>query len=519
MKPDLRTALLASTAEALRREIDDELQPAEEGAPEEPSGIRIDGVVSGIGAVSRALAKAKAQDDAELLLVPAFGEALPEPSQPQLEALLEPLGPIKNPELAASVARWLSHRPSAAFAPFSTKLNGAVLGAGAEDDLAELLARLWSEMVASEESEQARSALDELARLLREGAAVPPDVARREITETLEQPLDSEAALALRRRSLDRLGVLVRQRFLDSSEAGNLALMSARSMLGNAPAPGTEEASGHLLEVVFGRWAEEAGSREVTATREAVNTSPWVGDREPLAEILVLRLAAARRQGRKRMGAPPYPPDRIAELTAAHPRRFIPGLITWLSFDPPPGEASTALDPLLYPWLPSVLAGPLSEYSLRLGRAGRWRLLAPFVKPSARRPLGLRMLRSLGIERANPKPVTAAIVERFKRAHNNDERKQALLIWKAMAPTDAGVRRELIREVFIPLLSINAGSYDLGRSYLDLCSEPPHGTKGELLAAMDHAPDKQRGRRMAAKAEKLGLASGRWSRRFRRFSR
>jgi len=509
MKAQLRSQLVASAAHSLREDIDQveeefDQEELEEGRMVELSE-ELGAIISGTGKVSTALIHAGEADDAEVLLVPTVERNLRESVQPEVERALDPLDFAHTQELSLALAKWLSHRPTAALQRFGPKLNPIALGDAASAELAEILARLWRE-AAQDGNDEVDAGLAQLAKLRREGAGIGVERLSEEIRASLAAPLVSEEEVARRRADFGRLEELTKENLLLPQEAADLVLAGVQTILAETPPPGLESSVAGVLEGAIERAGADASPPELERAREGLGESPWIAGQSPLPEILQLQIVAALSRGESKPTSP-IEPAQITELAEAHGERFIPGLATWLTaFRPKSTVAAKALQPYLDSDLTSRLAEAVAAYRKRLNPAARYRLIRGLIEwPSNRRP-SLRLLRQMGIEDADAELVTAAILKRYDQAHNNKDREYALKLWKAFAPAVPGTRRKLIRKVFIPLVGVGAGGYEIAARYLELCVDPPHGTKEELLKALGKPPDRKRGKRMGARMAELGLA-------------
>lgn len=506
MRSDVRAALISEAAGAATAEleqIDAELS-ADDLDDERLRELRgqAESLTEGLAPVAEALVEAGQDEEAETLLTPLLGFLHTGPTE-RIEEGLERFEKGTTRQFNVALAIWLSHRPTATFVRLGSRLNPEALGNGAAPQLGELLARLWREGIEGE-GEETSSALLSVGELHREGASAELTRLTEEIVESFSTGIQAQQGIE---RMRGRIALLEKVRTLDliaSEAAAEVVLGFAEQTLDGEPAQGQAAAVAAFLRECFVEYADHAPKERLASCRDTLADSAWIASHSPDIEIIRLRLAgAAAKSGTES----PYSPEEIETLVAEHGSAFIPGVVVWLErFSPTPGQVAKALRPLLRVPLDSRLARALSTFSQRQTPLGRYRLVRPLIEWPARRSSSPRLLVALGIRGADPDRVTAAIVERYERSSNNREREAVLQLWQTFQPEQAKHRRILIRQVFMPLCEHGVGGYKLCCWYLDLCADPPRGTKTKLFELLSTAaPRPELARKMQRRRRDLGL--------------
>jgi Cdc6-like AAA superfamily ATPase len=511
LKPELRSRLAAAAVDPLREELERLREEfAREELPESEGvdlHVELGKLVGGIAMVAGVLIEEGQQPDAETLLSPVLEPELSEDGIPELTITLEQLASPVGASLSSALGRWLTRRPTQSVLNLAEKIDPKELSDETAGELGSLLARLWREASSAEPGEQKdlEEAMALLGALRHDGARIDEEPLLEEIRASLAIEPASEDQLVARQGDLQRVAHLAEHELIGRPEAGELALACARRLLETVPPSELEASVAEFCETAVSQGAGDADFEERNSVRQSLEASPWAAARSPTTENLVLVLAAAERV--RVSGQDPFTFDQIADLSREHRAGFEPGLAAWLeAFRPPPAEAARALRPILGYRLGMRLGAALATYRGRLDRAGRLALVDPVIRNGRHRHIGTAMLREIGIGEAPAEAVATMIADCYRETQNNHERERVMHLWEAMAPSEAAARRVLIRKVFIPLVGENAGAYDIARRHLDLCADPPHGTKGELIEALGKAPDKKRGKQMVARMKQLGIA-------------
>jgi hypothetical protein len=508
MEPEEREQLIAEAANALRREVSgiNDALPAAEPEGEEQLHLqqRLAELAAGIASVSEALAATRLGPQAELLLAPILEstESLEEP-EPVL-ASLAAIGEPETRELNVAMVRWLVSQPTAVLREQIPRLSPVALGERAGPELGKILVRLWRE--ADEEgAEEAFEAMRELLAM-RGRARVKFDILsilgaiRSAASAPATNPTEADAQTRRLRLLAPISGTLIKR-----SVIAPQVLDSAIATLGATVEPGSERRLISLVREELSFAAPDAEEEKLIELAQALDSCSWREGQSPEVETLTLQLAAAR-AAEEEDAESPLSSNEVADLAREYRNEFAEGVAIWLaSTNPRPNMARGALSP----YLPGPLRPPLREaaeaYAEDLGPMELVVLLEDLLSEALTQRPKIAVLRQLRIDKAAETPLSAKLVALFGKATRMPEREEILVIWEAIAPTEQAVRRELIRKVFIPLSAMGVGGYELCRKHLELCAEPPHGTKSELIEALSKAPDKDRGKRMAKRLEGLDL--------------
>jgi hypothetical protein len=509
MKPELRQRLVRSTSNALFEDLERiEERLGEEGLDEARTvelNTELSRLVGGIGEAAGELLAASDQDDAEELFTPILSEVRRESEQEQIESALTKFERGESQDFSVGLVRWLTIRPTDAFARNAGKLSGAVLGDATASELGGLAARFWRE-AAEEQSGEAGVALASVGEIHRDGAKINFVDFHDALNESLRRPLANEQEVNIQRGRTELVKELPGSGLMSEVEAGDALLEAASAAMTETPAADQEPSVARYIVELVDWAATRASSTTLSVTAQALEQSPWLAQQSPETEILRLQIEGGlNRQDEARPS--PFKPAKVKELVDSHGGNFTAGLIPWLrDFHPAPEHVSLALRSLLFRQLPPPLTAALSEYSNGLRPADRFLLLKALMQRSYVSPRQARLLGTLGIQDADPVAVTSLLVERYKSVTTNSAREGILRIWRAFEPQDPALRRTLIKQILIPLSGHGVGGYELVRRYLDLATDPPRGTKGKLLEALEgEGQNRKRRRAMRRRMEEVGL--------------
>lgn len=508
MKEPTRHAILRAAATSLVDDIESiETELGTEELPEQQmveKADQLDSLVGGTTTVFDSLVVAGQQGDGEMILTPLLGGVARESAQAAIAKALESIESAHTREFNVALARWLSNRPTATLLDHVAKLDASQLKDGAALELGEILARLWRE-ADTEESPFARQGFERIGELHRSDAGASVERLAEEVKNAFEHFVTDEATANRQRTRIELLEMLVAEHLLTDQAGADVLVDWVNRALAEQPSPGEESGIASLLVEAL-EWAPgEASEPLLQSTKEALDSSPWIGAQPPFTQIIRLQIEA----GLARSGLPdsPYGVEELAELAAAHGAQFNPAVLLWLDrYGPDPGAVATVLQPFLDRRLSSTLEGAVKRYTVDLDAAGQFLMIQGLLQsPYSQGKPRPELLRQLGIEGADPEQVTVSIIDRFKISRKNPEREAALSIWRAFAPTKSKYRKKLIQKVFVPLCSKNVGGYELCRKYLDLCARPPRGTKDEILDVIGAAPDAERLEKMRKRMKEVGL--------------
>lgn len=508
LESGLAADVLRSAAPHVVAEVEGTLQQAEAsadtGGQEDAEAIRsgVADQVNGLGNLVRLLAE-KEKMLGELALIPMFrlpGEAR---AKEHAFALVAELGPLESPDGALALLEYVRGWTLPEIASLITGLEPQALRDLEETPGAlDLLVRhLWAE--ASAPSDIPDELWEGLAELTKGGLQSEQTETQGAISDRLQvriestavaDELDNRAALA---RRLTDVGLV-------SSEVVADAALSAAAQALRPPINPPEQP--RVLESIRGliRWASPTGGVDsLLAVREALLADDCWAD-ELARETMRLYVEA----GLGRFGESVDVPT-VNELLASienHGAGFAEAAGVWVeNFATSPQQAFRAIvsyvaDP------PDELAAFVARYSKGLAPKERAELCKPAIESAFTLDPSNEFFKAAQLAAANQDIVAGSIIQLFGDADNAEKRETVLTIWQLLDPTEGGARRRLIREVFIPLAASGTQAHELARRRLELCADPPHGTKGELVDSLAaSAPDKKRAKKLANRMAEVGL--------------
>lgn len=488
-------ALKSRSATARKEETDPETRERIESA--------VDGQLGEIAGLARALQAGERKQLAELALLPLtaiprglalereiLGELAPLETKEATLAVLDELLQWERLEIEVELLRALD-----------PELVSQISEAG--DQLDAYGRQLWS-VLRQAETEAPDTLWDELSRVTSNAAGIPGEGTNRAVTATLARRIDSETAADELDGEFALAKHLVSVRLLDGRNAAGAMLQAVAASAAAPPPPlAPEVVAGRLL-----RWtqatAPEADDEGVAAADAAVRSGEcWVPS--PQRDVMRIVIAAAL----IRVGRPAERPaaDQIRTLVDQHGSAFGSGVAAWLEhFAVSPEDAFLVLEPYVSQSLPAELREAVQRFAERLGATE----LAELCRPAIERAFEIRpsadFLRAAQLAAADEDAIADALIRLFGGADNFEHRERVLSIWEVLDPKTPDARRRLVREVFLPLASGGATSFDLARRHLKLCADPPHGTKEQILDGLAAAaPDEKRAKQMRARMVEVGL--------------
>ncbi|HEV7163022.1 MAG TPA: hypothetical protein VGN25_07195, partial [Solirubrobacteraceae bacterium] len=242
-----------------------------------------------------------------------------------------------------------------------------------------------------------------------------------------------------------------------------------------------------------------AEAQDLEETWAALQTAGWL----PALEAARLRLIVSV-EGKRREIALDDVPDVATVLTyvAEHGEALNQVVAAWVGLDP----GNAAIRQVIEAYgsrIPDVLLKALSTIAAGTEKRRTLELCKPFLDA---RPG--RLLEALGFHEADQTAAAELLAQRYRDASKNSERDQVLLLWRALRPTEEEPRRLLIKDIMIPMATLNGEALDLVLREIDLARQPPR-TKGALRSALRTGGERfHRQKQVRAKLESLG-----WSKR------
>lgn len=506
MGDTFRQLLVSAAADALGVELDEISSELTEDIDDEAAGRLngyLDELFTAVGSAAAGLYKAENPRSAEVLYSPVLQAKVGGRQSERIDASLRQLGPALTDGFNTALGKWLASQPSESFVRFADSISGRLLAENAVTELGQLAAQLWREG-AEEDSSEASDGLAKLSALQEEGASIGLDRLTTEVERSFEETLADASQVERQETRLNLLDELLGRELIGADRAGEIVLAAAKRSLEAQPVEGDAPEIARLLQRMCLFGADKTSIEAAESILEALASSSWIETQRVVQATIRLALGATAEEDKP---SPPFSPSEIADLARANPRGFIEGITIWLErFHPSPAAAARGLRPVLGILMPKELVAPLAAYSEPLDPDERYLLIKDLIEPPSSARFMSSSLQALGISGADPERVTKAIVKRYEEAPNNGKREGALEIWEAFEPRIDRDRRALITKVFIPLAGHGIGGFKLARKYLHLCKDPPRGTKGNLLKAIEEAPRRSLRRSMEKRVVEVGLS-------------
>jgi len=362
--------------------------------------------------------------------------------------------------------------------------------------------QLWT-VLRSSENDVPDELWDELARLTNGGVEVSMGSTAEAVVSTLTRRIDSEAASSELNQDVALANRLVAANMLDARSVSSGMLRAVAASVAS-PAPAESEGVAHRLKEGIEVAAGDGEPEDLASLEAALGAEDcWMPspDREIILVLTAARLA--------RLGRPVEKPDvkQMRALTLQHGASFAAGAAAWLdSFASSTREVFTLVEPYISRPLPEALRSSLESYAESLSPLERTELCRPALERAFDIKPSQDFFRAAQLAAADEDATTDVLVSLYETVDNADERERVLSVWELMDPKSADARRRLIREIFLPLASTGATSFDLARRHLKLCANPPHGTKEQIREALARAaPDPKRAKQMTRRMVEVGL--------------
>lgn len=434
-----------------------------------------------------------------------------------VERRLDHLAPVQDAGLTRRLLRSTSRRPVPDWGTWLAAVDPAAVNA-LDDDAGSLVGalalRLWTVLRGDDppSDEQAATASVALKRLTDAGVPVERDSVQRALAAALEEPADTNGAVAARNAALTLAGRFVEMGVLDAQSVADASLSSCVVMMKAAalttPAAGRSEVPGALV-----KWTEAAA---VGASREplerAVEAAHGSNRLDSYQQARVRLTAAAAIRMDDASYTSPESPDSLRELVAGMEEDSDgrAALTTWLgAFDPQPREVWHVLEPLAGDALPAGIADALRGYSERLDAGERFELADEALNRSLTEPVDASFLTAALFSEVDSRRVVPRLLELWSSAKDDDERRTVLNLWRAYSPSGEVSRRRLVESIYLPLAVSGPAGFNLAIEFFGLVSTPPSGTKKRIREALKSAAtNEERRRRLEAR-----LLEAKWSER------
>lgn len=324
------------------------------------------------------------------------------------------------------------------------------------------------------------------------------------IRETIPSPIRAASEIESRDVLFERLLRFIEAGLVSRQDASDLVLEKVIGDLQHPPQPGQGDAiARHAAR--WGRWATGDASptslqAAYTALDNAAVSSPW---REEL-----LLLWWSRLKGVDAESEVPVSRSTVRDLLELHGEEAAGVLDVWLKHGPDgPSDASAVIPERMKSDPPEAVLGVLRRLSDSLAPKERQAMLEPLFSALLKSDISEALLEAGGITEVSDEAVAGWLVGLYNEATNYEDRDKILQTWRAAEITSPAARRQLLREVLIPIAREGATSYDLARRRLDLAADPPHGLRTEIVSELiQAAPDEARLSQMRDKMVDVRLA-------------
>lgn len=324
------------------------------------------------------------------------------------------------------------------------------------------------------------------------------------IQETIPSPITTAAEVEPRELLLRRLARFIDAGLVSEEDASDLVLRKVVGDLQHRPQPGQGDAiARHVAQ--WARWAAEHASVDVIRAAYEALLSGSVGS--PWSEELSI-LWWSRLEGGGDVPELPVERRTVRDLVDSY-RDDAAGLLdAWLRYGPDgASDLAAVLSEEVRTDPPEKILEVLRDVRDSLSAKEREAMLEQLVASHLRSDTANSVLEAAGIAEVRDEVVAEWLVRLYREATNYDDRDKILQMWRLSDVRSAPAKRQLLREVFVPIAREGATSYDLARRRLDLAADPPHGMRAEIVSELiQAAPDESRLAQMRDKMVDVGLA-------------
>jgi len=386
------------------------------------------------------------------------------------------LDPISDPELIslllASAPGWYPDHwnvwlagidgASAAKIPNAAELMAAAAGS--------LWRNAWAEQPPEKLKEIRTIGPAALGALAVEGVPVDQATVLAALRDRLDGAFPANSAVESQRDALQLAETFVDAKLLDRRSLSDLDLACCTAtFLAALPAetPGEWE---QVPPAAYDRVLAAAGSASaeaLTALRNVLPEPSWLA--EDRRANLTLAVAAAQ-HGLDQTTPSPYTPEEVAGMLAQHGAGFHEGAAIWLgTFVVAPSDAWVAFADTATVELPEELSQALRSFSQNLSAKGKLELVAPALKNALSAPPSASFLRAVRFTEADQREAAALIIDLAEQA-SEEQRQVALMLWHQLNPSGEPTRKQLVQEIYLPLVRSGPGGVDLALEHFGLVS-------------------------------------------------
>lgn len=345
--------------------------------------------------------------------------------------------------------------------------DAAALMAGAASGL---WRQSWAEQEPEKLQEIRTSGLKALARLAEKDVPVDHAAILAAMSDRLDGAFRVNAAVESQREALALATRFVDAKLIDRRSLSNLDIGCCIATFQTAlPAetPGEWEQVPPAAYVRVLAAAGSASAESLASLRDAIAVCSWLTE----DRRAVINVAVAAAQHTLDADTPsPYTPQQVAELLTEHGASYHEGAAIWLgTFAATPGEAWTAFADTATSELPEVLSKALRAFSKGLDAKRRLELVAPALKDALSRPPSASFLKAVRFTEADQREASALIISLAQRA-SEEQRPVVLALWHQLNPSGEPTRKQLVDEIYLPLVRTGSAGVDLALEHFGLVS-------------------------------------------------
>ncbi|MGH2879264.1 MAG: KAP family P-loop NTPase fold protein [Solirubrobacteraceae bacterium] len=339
------------------------------------------------------------------------------------------------------------------------------------------------------------------------GHGVPVDHAK--VLDAMRNRLDgaftTNAAAESQRDALQVAGSFVDAKLLDRRSLSDLDLDCCVTTFQTPLPPETPGEWEQVPPAAYTRVlvaAASASAESLTALRDAVAASPWLG--EDRRANLTLAVAAAL-HGLDAATSSPFTAEQVATLMQQHGAGFHDGAAIWLStFAATPTDAWTAFAHTATIEPPEELSEALRLYSRGLSAKGKLELVAPTLENAFSAPPSASFLKAVRFTEVDQREASALIITLAAEA-TDEQRPVALMLWHQLNPSSEPTRNRLVQKIYLPLVRSGPSGVDLALEHFGLVSTLRGQQRQQVTDALrEHASGETQQRRVDERLKDAG---------------
>jgi hypothetical protein len=423
--------------------------------------------------------------------------------------LLGDFSPISDPSLAAAIALRAKVRPVTEWPTWLSAIDTRT-GKSSEplaDDFDEFVRLLWQARFApappygSADEQQFSAAAKELGRLR-------PDEKREPLDLLDGTTVNADTEFPSREQAHAALWELTDANVLGTDYVAAFILEDLGRTLGSpASSYGAAGRDAFVLQQMVRPLQEVSDSDVARAFAQSVEDSSWLQD--VFLEVARTRAACALKR-LEPATAPAVKKQTLTALVDNGSPDTDAALADWLDwFKPEPVQMYQTLRSRFVSG--AKLAEPLRRSVRQLASSfspeEKTALLQRISPDYLAKRVVDSVLGDLELAGADPDGATAALVDAYGSAGNNDEREQVMKLWQAVQPVGDPALTKLISRIYIPLVRDGKGAAKIALRFFGLVNSPPtENAKERIKRELNKAAqgDKRLQRRVTNRLEGAG---------------